>query len=122
MLINHDYIHERLGSRERHRRATAAEHLDRVAGGNRLRHLECVLGGHARPVGATEWADSSRPEPIGEAMADTARVLIDAARSAGGQDRGNWYYMNLAIYIPNYAKGPTKIPTASPTCWSTRSI
>ena len=29
----------------------------------------------------------------------------EAGAQSGGQDRGNWYYMNLAIYIANYAKG-----------------
>jgi DNA helicase II / ATP-dependent DNA helicase PcrA len=29
----------------------------------------------------------------------------EAGAQTGGQDRGNWYYMNLAIYIANYAKG-----------------
>jgi DNA helicase-2/ATP-dependent DNA helicase PcrA len=29
----------------------------------------------------------------------------EAGAQAGGQDRGSWYYMNLAIYIANYAKG-----------------
>ena len=29
----------------------------------------------------------------------------EAGAQSGGQDRGNWYYLNLAIYIANYAKG-----------------
>jgi hypothetical protein len=29
----------------------------------------------------------------------------EAGAQTGGQDRGNWYYMNLAIYIARYAKG-----------------
>jgi DNA helicase II / ATP-dependent DNA helicase PcrA len=29
----------------------------------------------------------------------------EAGAQTGGQDRGNWYYLNLAIYIANYAKG-----------------
>jgi DNA helicase II / ATP-dependent DNA helicase PcrA len=29
----------------------------------------------------------------------------EAGAQSGGQDRGNWYYTNLAIYIANYAKG-----------------
>jgi DNA helicase II / ATP-dependent DNA helicase PcrA len=29
----------------------------------------------------------------------------EAGAQSGGQDRGSWYYMNLAIYIANYAKG-----------------
>jgi hypothetical protein len=29
----------------------------------------------------------------------------EAGAQTGGQDRGNCYYMNLAIYVANYAKG-----------------
>jgi superfamily I DNA/RNA helicase len=29
----------------------------------------------------------------------------EAGAQTGGQDRGNWYYMNLAIHIADYAKG-----------------
>ena len=28
-----------------------------------------------------------------------------AGAQTGGQDRGNWYHLNLAIYIANYATG-----------------
>jgi ATP-dependent DNA helicase UvrD/PcrA len=41
-----------------------------------------------------------------EAVRRRSRPDLDnPGEQIGGQDRGNWYYMNLAIHIANYAKG-----------------
>jgi DNA helicase-2/ATP-dependent DNA helicase PcrA len=99
----------------------------------RLLALKASVPSEARPVslvadfyellgdlGVAEWdADDPMTSSRLGTLARCSSILADyeavrrrsrphrdeAGAQSGGQDRGSWYYMNLAIYIANYAKG-----------------
>ena len=99
----------------------------------RLSGLKAAVGSNERPVnlvgdfyelladlGAAAWDpdDPMMSSRLGT-LARCSSILADyesvrrrsrpdpnqPGAQIGGQDRGDWYYMNLAIYIANYAKG-----------------
>ncbi len=92
----------------------AVPKLDRVA--NLLEELYALLG----ELGVAEWdlTDPLQVNCLGtlarfsslladyEAVRRRARLDPDApGEQVGGQDRGSWYYRNLALHIINYASG-----------------
>ena len=120
VFSEYDTLYQLDGWRGRAARKRLAACKANVSGSDRPVNLVGDFYGLLADLGCTEWdADDPLTASRLGTLARCSTILADyeavrrrsrpdlehPGEQVGGQDRGTWYYKNLAIHIANYAKG-----------------